>query len=220
MKTKKPSAVNKEISLIESPAQIKALVSTTRQEIIDTLQAMGEASVPELAQQLARPADALYYHVRALAKSGLLRHVGNRQQGRHVETVYATQEPEKRLKLRYQPDDAAATAALKQLVASMLRASGREFDRAIADPSCQLEGPRRELWAGRAKGWVSPADLERINELLTELAQLFFLAPDAKRNRLFSLQFLLAPASVSEVSTDPVATTAATSRTSKPRSKS
>jgi hypothetical protein len=199
MKTRKSHAIDKEVNLVEAPAQINALISTTRQEIVDTLQAMTEASVPELARQLARPADALYYHVRALLKAGLLRQVGSRQVGKHVEALYATQEPEKRLKLRYQQGNAAATESLKQLVASMLRASGREFDRAIGEPNCQLEGPQRELWAGRAKGWVSPLDLQRINALLAELTQLLFLAPDAKRNRLFSLQFLLAPAAVREI---------------------
>ena len=74
----------------------------------------------------------------------------------------------------------------------------REFDRAITDPACQVEGPQRELWAGRVKGWVSPSDLERINALMTELTQLFFLAPNTTRNRLFSLQFLLAPATPEE----------------------
>lgn len=179
--------------LVESTDQINALISPTRQEIIDTLQAMGTASVPDLARQMARPADALYYHVRALSKAGLLQQVDTRQIGRHQEAVYATLEPEKRLKLLYRSEQPAATEAITQLVASMLRASGRDFARAIGDPSCQLDGPRRELWAGRIKGWVSPTELERINVLLDELTQLFAHTQDDKRNRLYSLQFLLAP---------------------------
>lgn len=188
------SGMKGKAAAVEKPAQIRALASTVRQDIVDTLQALGRASVPELAEHLGRPADSLYYHVRALLKAKLLVQVETRQRGRHVEAVYATPEPDKRLMLSYRPGRPASARALGELVASMLRAAQREFDAAIADPACVVDGPRRELWAGRAKGWLSDAELERCNALLAELAMLLSSPRTPGRDRLFSLQFLLAPA--------------------------
>src|SRR5687768_8664088 len=58
---------------ISDPAQIRLLSSPVRQEIVDTLSAFGgEASVAALAEQLGRPADGLYYHLRALVRGALV----------------------------------------------------------------------------------------------------------------------------------------------------
>lgn len=182
---------------IADPRQIRALRSTVRQDIVDTLQALGSASVAELAAHLDRAADALYYHVRALLKAGLLVQLPEpRVRGRHREVVYALPEPDKALKLVYRDraGNAASNAALCELVGAMLRSSQREFEAAIGDPDCVVDGPGRELWAGRIKGWLSPAELIRCNALLAELGTLLSSLKTPERDRLYSLQFLLAPA--------------------------
>lgn len=178
---------------VESPTQIRALASTVRQELVDALQALGEASVRALSQQLGRPADALYYHLRALLRAGLVRQSGSRQQGRHVEALYTTVAPEQPLQLRYATGPEADHAALMQVVDGMLRASGRAFERALADPACVTEGPERELWAGRIQGWLTPARLRRANALLRRLGALFAPGQRPAGSRLYALQFLLAP---------------------------
>jgi DNA-binding transcriptional ArsR family regulator len=178
---------------VESAAQIRALTSPLRQDIVDLAQAMVRVSVPELADHLGRPADALYYHVRALQRAGLLVEAGARRRGRHQETLYSTPDPERRLMLRYRSGRGAATKPLRTLVASMLRNSRREFDSAIGDPECVVEGPRRALWAGRATGWLTQAELAKVNRLIAQLGQLLSSPHSARRDRLYSLQFLLSP---------------------------
>lgn len=178
---------------VESATQIRALASTVRQELVDALQALGEASVPELAHQLGRPADALYYHLRALVRAGLVCRVGSRSQGRHVEAVYRTVAPDRALQLRYATGPGVDNGALKKLVGGMLRASGRAFERALADPDRVTCGPQRELWAGRIQGWLTPAGLLRANELLNQLSVLFAPGQRPPDGRLFALQILLAP---------------------------
>ena len=60
-------------STLEKADEIELLASPTRIELIDTLEALGgEATVAELAAQLGRPADGLYYHLRQLAAGGLI----------------------------------------------------------------------------------------------------------------------------------------------------
>ena len=65
--------------------------------------------------------------------------------------------------------------------------------RVVADPATIAEGPQRELWAARGKGWVSDAELAEINRLLVRLTQLLRKSRAASRNRLVALSWVLAP---------------------------
>src|SRR5215831_10287962 len=67
---------------IRGRRELRALVSPARQEIIDLLARMGDTTIAELAAGLGRPADGLYYHVRALQRAGLILEVDGRVEGR------------------------------------------------------------------------------------------------------------------------------------------
>ncbi len=176
--------------VVEKADEIALLASPTRIELIDTLEAIGgAATVAELAAQLGRPADGLYYHLRQLAAAGLL-----------IEDVgadgkrYRTRTPRgESLRLRYKPGATANARAVGEVAASVLRISGRDFKRAIADSSAVVEGPLRELWAARGKGWVGDADLAEINRLLGRLATLLRRPRSTRRDRLIVLSWVLAP---------------------------
>src|SRR4029450_2776353 len=58
--------------LIAAPAQVAALLSPVRQEILDALARLGTASIADIAATLGRPADALYYHLRELVRVRLV----------------------------------------------------------------------------------------------------------------------------------------------------
>src|SRR5438105_4689975 len=59
--------------LIDDPGKITVLAAPVRVEIATTIQALGgAATVAELAAQLGRPADGLYYHLRAMVTGGLI----------------------------------------------------------------------------------------------------------------------------------------------------
>ena len=60
-------------------------------------------------------------------------------------------------------------------------------------PGIKLSGPRRQLWAARNKGWVSPSDLEEVNRLLERLCSLTSRPRGKGRDLLVSLAFVLAP---------------------------
>lgn len=173
---------------------MRALVSPVRQELIDTLHALGRASIADLAERLGRPADGLYYHIRAMVAAGLVREEGQRTAGRREERVYASVAPSRRIQLRYRPKQRASAAALRRLVSSMLRTADRDFVAGLGRAGVVVDGPRRHLWAARTKGWLSPADLERVNELLVELNDLLQNGPAEDRQQLFTLTFVLAPA--------------------------
>jgi len=178
-------------ALIEDADEIALLASPTRIEIVDTLEALGDAaSVAELAAAVGRPADSLYYHLRQLAEGGLIEEVaapdGRRYRSR-------TRKGD-RLRLRYRPGATANADAVGRVAASVLRVAGRDFARALADPDTVVEGPRRELWAARGKGWVDAAELAEINRLLARLMELVQKpATERPRGRLVALSWVLAP---------------------------
>jgi DNA-binding transcriptional ArsR family regulator len=175
---------------VQNARAIALLASPARIELVDTLEALGgEASVAELAAQLGRPADGLYYHLRQLANGGLLVEDdtpdGKRYRLRTPRGVPLT--------LRYRPGATANAKAVADVAASVLRVSERDFRRALDDPASIVDGPLRELWAARGKGWVGDAELGEINRLLIRLTQLLRKPRTASRDRLVALSWVLAP---------------------------
>ena len=68
---------------VRNAAAIRLLASPVRQEIVDTLEALGgEASVAELAAEVGRAADGLYYHLRLLVRGGLIDELAGDGEGR------------------------------------------------------------------------------------------------------------------------------------------
>ena len=178
---------------MRDPAQIRALRSPLRQEIVDVAQALAPCAVADLARELGRPADGLYYHVRALVAAGLLVSAGERGIGRQREALYATVAPEGGLRLLYDPADPENAAAVTAAVGSMLRLTARNFADAFrTDQDVCCEGPRRNLWAGRTTGWLAPGDLEEVNELLQRLRAVLE-RPRADGTRLHAVTYVVAP---------------------------
>lgn len=183
----------KRTPVVERAGEIALLASPTRIEIADTLEALGAAvTVAELAAALGRPADGLYYHLRRLADGGLVEETAS-PEGKRYRTRTRGGE---RLRLRYRPGATANADAVGRVAASVLRVAGRDFARALADPDTVVDGPRRELWVARGKGWVDAADLAEINRLLARLMDLVqqpAATPGRARRKLVALSWVLAP---------------------------
>lgn len=179
--------------MIDRAEQIALLASPIRIDIVDTLEALGgTVSVAELATELGRPADGLYYHLRQLAAGGLIEEE-DAPDGRRYRTCSC---PGERLRLRYEPGDTPNAHAVARVAASQLRVSGRDFERALADPAAVVEGPLRTLWASRTTGWVDARDLAEINDLLTRLSDLVQRPRGDRAGQLIALSWVLAPLAV------------------------
>lgn len=178
---------------IEHKAALTALVSTVRQEIVDTIEAIGgEAAVADIAAHLGRPADGIYYHLRRLVGSGVLRNGDDPGDGRG-RRYSTTARRGKRFQLKYGRESGADHKTVVRLVSGLLRTAERDFGRALRSGAAQGEGAQRELWASRLKGWVGDADLREINRLLVRLSQLLQQPRDPRRERLVTLAWVLAP---------------------------
>lgn len=174
---------------IAEPRRIATLASPIRQEIIDTLATLGgEASVAILAEQMGRTADGLYYHLRLLRRAGLI--VERAGQAGEKRFGFAD---DARPRLVYRPESRANTTAVTRVAHALLQIAGRDFTHALGEVDTVTEGPYRQLWAARNKGWVSQNDLLAINRLLRRLCDLLGQARSQRRETLVSLAFVLAP---------------------------
>ncbi|MEM6274618.1 MAG: helix-turn-helix domain-containing protein [Myxococcota bacterium] len=180
-------------ALVDDAEQIRALVSPVRQEIVDTVQALREASAAELAAELDRPTDGLYYHLKALVRARLLKVCGHRGEGRSREAVYSSLNPDRRLRLCYDPSDSENVAAVAATVLSMLRMTGRDFERTFIPDLAVVDGPQRNLWAGRSKGWLDDEELEQVHSHLAQLRRLLEQPRRSSNQRLHNLTFVLTP---------------------------
>ena len=175
--------------VIRSEKQMKALVSAARQEIVDVLADMGTVSVAEIAEALGRPADALYFHIRALHKAGLVKLEGYRRRGGRQEALYRTVAPE--LSLHYEPKNSANRKVITAIIGSMLRLGTRDFRRAFLRTDVNVSGPRRELWGLRKAARLSMPEVAALNRHIQDLSQ--GMSRPHKKGRLYGVTVLIVP---------------------------
>lgn len=177
---------------ITDPEQLEALASPARQEIVDTVIALGRCSIREIAEALGRPADGLYYHIRALVQVGLLVEASSRTTGQREEALYAA--PTRGImRLRYRPEDAEHSAAVRRIVSGMLRSAERDFGAGLDPAIARCAGGRRNITASRQKAWLGREELGEVNALLARLQQILQDATPEDGGDLVSLTCVLAP---------------------------
>jgi DNA-binding transcriptional ArsR family regulator len=178
--------------VVTDPKQLAALASPARQEIVDVLARMGDASVAEVAAALGRPADGLYYHLKALLRVGLVVEAGSRRRQARGEALYRTVAEE--VMLRY---DIGHEGRIVAIVGSMLRLGGRDFRRALTSGRAAVSGPGRELWALRLTGWLPAGNVRALNREIKRLRDVVTKGSDAtgsrRGRRLYAVTVLLTP---------------------------
>ncbi len=181
-----------QIYWISSPAQMKAIESPMRQEVVDAIAALGPSTIAEVGEHLGRAADSLYFHVRKLEKVGLLVEQEKRKEGKYVVAVYGL--AGKMMRLKY--GGGAVAKSVQRVVAGAVRLSLRDFNRALDEGGYEYVGPGRTVWGARTKGWVSKQDIAEVNRLLEELSAIFSGSAQEEGKTLQSLAWILAPVGV------------------------
>jgi DNA-binding transcriptional ArsR family regulator len=174
--------------VIHGTKQLSVLAAAARQELVDVLAHMGTVSVAEIAATMGRPADALYFHLRALKRAGLVEQVGYRTRSGRQEALFRTVAPE--LRLEYELHNAANRRGITAIVSSMLRLGVRDFRRAFAGGDAIVAGSHRELWALRRTGRLSLSQIRDVNRSIGQLMR--HLKPQG-RGRLYGITVLLTP---------------------------
>jgi len=106
--------------------------------------------------------------------------------------VYRTPRTSGPLRLDYYRDP----AAVRRVIASMLRIARRDFDAGFARAGVATRGRRRSLWAGRATGWVGARELAELNALIARIDELLHRPRRRGADQLASWCFVLAPLAV------------------------
>jgi DNA-binding transcriptional ArsR family regulator len=156
---------------------------------VDVLCELGTVAVTELAAKLDRPADALYYHMRALVKCGLVKRAGHRLYGRRKEELFRCVSPD--LRLQYKTGAGGNGREIITIVGSMLRLGTRDFARAFRQSDARVSGAGRELWALRRTGWLTPRQVLELNRSMTRLSDA--VSKPRGKGRLYAITLLLTP---------------------------
>lgn len=181
------------VFVIDDPRAVRVLASPIRQEIVDAFVAAGPSSIAEVARHLGRASDSLYFHVRRLVSVGLLVEKEPRREGRHVAAVYDV--PGRPMRIAYGGalGRGSGRRAVGSVVQGAVRLGARDFARASERGDACVTGPHRELWGGRAKGWVDEAGLEELNALIERASAILHAGRPGKGRRAVSFTFILAP---------------------------
>jgi DNA-binding transcriptional ArsR family regulator len=171
--------------------QLDALRSPLRQEIIDAISAAGPMTVAEVSHVLDRAPDSLYYHVRLLARVGLLDSTDRGRPGRRSEMLFDVRG--RPLHILPQPGVAAYRSSLQRIVASMLSLARRQHAAALENGGATCAGPFRNLRASRVTGWLRPEDVRAVNGLLARANARFKGGCRRTEGRLLAFTFLLTP---------------------------
>src|SRR4051812_9029350 len=95
------------MSMILNKEQVKCLSSEARNEVLSAIRLLGQATVKEIAAKIGRSIETTHYHVREMARLGLLVVVGQRPTGKRLKSVYAAASPRFVFPLASQDRDAA-----------------------------------------------------------------------------------------------------------------
>jgi DNA-binding transcriptional ArsR family regulator len=170
--------------------QVTAVASPVRAALIDALEVVGPATIAQLAMALGYPPDSLYYHARVLERAGLIVRTGVAARADGV-TFDVRGRP---VTLVYRLADRQQAHATAKAVATMTRCAERGFRRAFAPGLAEVEGPRRNLRAGRRTAWLTSSELQALNGYIERIHALFARGrPGRARARLHEFTYVLAP---------------------------
>ncbi|HUQ18210.1 MAG TPA: helix-turn-helix domain-containing protein [Gemmatimonadaceae bacterium] len=178
---------------VSSQRQLLALASPGREDIIDAVGVLGPSSVPEIAQFLGRPRNALYYHITALRDRGLLIETTVQREGIKTTSLYDL--PGRPMIARYDLSSPGIRGAVVRIGRRRFRTGERGFVRACKPDIAVTQGPMRNLWVSHWKGWLTDAQLKEANVLFNKIVDLYGRAGDADKagRSLHEITFAIAP---------------------------
>lgn len=159
-------------------AQIAALTSPRRLDIIDALAGAGPLSVRALAAQIGARPSALYHHLARLIEVGLVAEAGARTVNRKRETLYKTPAP--RMRLIRALAEGRHREEMDEIVAALARQMERDFRAAGRLPGRKADGEARNYGFFRLLARPGKNDLAAINARLQEIAEILWASDDPK----------------------------------------
>jgi hypothetical protein len=97
------------------------------------------------------------------------------------------------MRIDYDLGNRRVSAGIIAAIGAMLRIAQRDFNEAVAAGTAAVDGPYRDLWAARLKGWIGRPQLKTINGHLRGICKIMLSLKPQPESRLLSLAFVIAP---------------------------
>ncbi|HXC56500.1 MAG TPA: helix-turn-helix domain-containing protein [Rhizomicrobium sp.] len=180
----------KPVYWISQREHLKALTSPIRHDIVDRLTALGPLSVKALAAALGRKPTAIYRHLVALERFGLVQ--AEMMRGARGRPAMIYRIAASRLRPARAPGPKTGRTPMAKIASAMARQAAREYAAAFQSDRGVIEGARRNHGFCELLTSPSPARLARINSLMDQLAQLIW-TPDPKPGRPIRVTWFMSP---------------------------
>lgn len=160
-------------------AQIRALASPIRLEILTFATAIGPCSLPELARACGRPPDSLYRHARLLLKHNMLVAVQStvaertRTEGRGRPAELLIDAAAEHYKVDYDPLTGRGAPAFRKLSSTAFKAASDVLQENEGNAGLVLSGPKRNFGARSITAWLTPEQLRVVVEALDTATEHF-----------------------------------------------
>ena len=191
MRTLKPQQTNSSTSPYGTLEQLQAIRSPVRQEILDHIYANGPATIADIAALLSVSPESLYSHIQALARVGSLHRCDTRATGKRPAAVYDVVPRLQRV--QYDLTDAKKTAACLDITRAILRLTARDWEAALAGDDVTVDGPLRNLWAGRLTAWLDDDEVADLNTHFEAMVNLMRGSRPGPGKRLLAVTFASTP---------------------------
>jgi DNA-binding Lrp family transcriptional regulator len=176
--------------------QLECLASPVRSEVYMAFRARSQVSVAEVADAMGRSPESVHYHVRALARSGLLLKTGQRPSRRKPEALFSAAHD--RIRLPDSHSDPVLAALNLKAVLAGLRQAARGFEMASKKAQSNPE-TAESLIVLKTVARLKPRDLRQV---LDQFERAFELARSLDKPG--GIRFLLHSVGYPEVRTDEV----------------
>lgn len=175
---------------ITRAAQLRAIASPVRQQLISLMEELDTFSVGDLAARTGRPAESTYYHVHQLVKAGLVEEAGLRPGVRRPETLYRLIAG--RLHVDLFDRRPAYRAAMKKSARAVCRLAEGQLQEAFDDPHCHLAGPHANFRLHQRSARLPRAKVKELARMLAAIDD--FLRdhndPDAEPSYLVTTSYV------------------------------
>lgn len=158
--------------MILTPEQQEAITqSPARLEVIDAMSDIAPCSIAELAGELGRTPQSLYYHVQIMVDVGLLRQSGTRKSGKRDEALYDMVCEHFRLVGGDDPTEHKLRTLLR-FNSTLMRLTERNYRDAMTKGLSRRVGRRENVYLRRQRGRLTDKELSRLYDLLEQMGAL------------------------------------------------
>lgn len=172
--------------LIKTQKQWTAVSSPTRAAILESITALGQCSVKEIAHSIGKSAELVHHHLPILLETEFVLETDPRKSGRHVERMFIAGAD------RWVFDPSLGSEEFVEGFLKMARAWGRANERMLADRLGQLTADERlnlpeALTIRSETARLSPDAKDQVRQHLQAIKRIFATQRTSDDGRLYTI---------------------------------